>query len=119
MVVRCTRITRRSLFKKILFVIALITIYVYYKLLHLPSFYNEFLKYEQAPLSKEERRLEEKIRDYESKIIPNLGNYGEPAYLQGKEKELGEQALKKVALNTVLSDRTPLNRILKDPRNKK
>lgn len=62
---------------------------------------------------------EQKLKEYESKIIPNLGDNGDPAYLDGKEAQKGEEALKTFALNTVLSDRMPLNRKLRDPRNKK
>lgn len=69
--------------------------------------------------SKEQETYEKQLREYESKIVPKLGEFGEPAYLEGKDKEEGEKALKKVALNTVLSDRMPLNRTLRDPRHKK
>lgn len=62
--------------------------------------------------------MERTIAEYERKMVPGLGQDGEPAYLEGKEKALGEAALKTVALNTVLCDRVPLNRSLKDPRNK-
>lgn len=70
-------------------------------------------------LSKDALLFEKQLKAYESRIILNLGRNGEPAYLQGRDKEMGEEALKKVALNTVLSDRMPLNRTLKDPRHKK
>lgn len=70
-------------------------------------------------LSEEEKVFERKLRDYESRMIEGLGDGGEPAYLpEGEEKEAGERALKAVALNTVLSDRMPLKRKLKDFRNK-
>ncbi|CAG9834198.1 unnamed protein product [Diabrotica balteata] len=63
--------------------------------------------------------FEKRLRDYESRIIPNLGDNGEAAVLDGADAKAGEEALKKFALNTVLSDRVPLNRKLRDPRNKK
>uniref|UniRef100_A0A6P7FEL8 Polypeptide N-acetylgalactosaminyltransferase n=1 Tax=Diabrotica virgifera virgifera TaxID=50390 RepID=A0A6P7FEL8_DIAVI len=63
--------------------------------------------------------FEKRLRDYESRIIPNLGDNGEAAVLDGPDAKAGEEALKKFALNTVLSDRVPLNRKLRDPRNKK
>lgn len=70
-------------------------------------------------LTSNEEIFEKVLNDYESRIIPNLGNLGEAAHLEGKDKEDGEKALKKVALNTVLSDRIPLNRTLRDPRHSK
>lgn len=63
--------------------------------------------------------LEQKLVDYESRIIPGLGDNGEPAFLDGVDASEGEKALKKWALNYVLSDRMPLDRKLRDPRNKK
>lgn len=85
----------------------------------MPEFSDNGISRQSLQFTEEEWIWEKKIRDYESKIIPNLGNYGEPAYLQGEDKKKGEEALKKVALNTVLSDRMPLDRTLRDPRNKK
>lgn len=46
-----------------------------------------------------------------------MGEYGEPSFLYGDEKVKGDLALKKKALNTVLSDRISLKRTLADPRN--
>ncbi|KAJ8956321.1 hypothetical protein NQ318_015059 [Aromia moschata] len=63
--------------------------------------------------------FEQKLRDYESKIIANLGDDGDPAYLTGDDAKKGDESLKTFALNTVLSDRMPLDRKLRDPRNKK
>lgn len=101
--------------------LTLVSVFIYLKLLNLDKKYGYngslLFKYNEIPLSEEEQNWENIIKEYEQKIIPNLGNYGEPAYLGEKEKEEGEKALKKVALNTVLSDRMPLDRILKDPRN--
>lgn len=48
-----------------------------------------------------------------------LGEEGEAAFLDGQDAIDGEKALKKFALNTVLSDRMPLDRELRDPRNSK
>ncbi|KAJ8916512.1 hypothetical protein NQ315_000154 [Exocentrus adspersus] len=62
---------------------------------------------------------EKKLREYESAIVPNLGDNGEAAFLDGADALKGEKALKTFALNTVLSDRMPLDRKLRDPRNKK
>lgn len=67
----------------------------------------------------ENSEFERKILEYESRIIPGLGQYGEAAYLEGEDKEKGELMLKEVALNTVLSDRMPLDRKLRDPRHRK
>lgn len=63
--------------------------------------------------------FEKTLRDYESRIIANLGEGGDAAFLDGDDAKKGEIALKKFALNTVLSDRMPLDRKLRDPRNKK
>lgn len=59
---------------------------------------------------------EKAIREYESKVIKGLGGDGKAAYLDGDDKTLGELALKSVAMNTILSDRIPLDRTLKDVR---
>nr|CAI5825812.1 unnamed protein product [Callosobruchus analis] len=61
---------------------------------------------------------EMQLKDYENRIIAHLGENGDPAYLDGTDAKEGEKALKKIALNSVLSDRIPLNRKLRDPRNK-
>lgn len=63
--------------------------------------------------------LEQKLQEYESKIIPGLGDNGEPAFLDGIDAKEGDKALKTYALNYVLSDRMPLDRKLRDPRNKR
>lgn len=59
---------------------------------------------------------EKAIREYEARIIHGLGADGRAAYLNGEDKAMGELALKSVAINTVLSDRIPLDRPLRDPR---
>lgn len=120
MLIRWSR-SKQNILKVSLLLVTLVTVFIYLRLLklHKEQGHNgSFLfQYNEIPLSEEEEQWENKIREYEQRIIPNLGNYGEPSYLLGKEKEEGENALKKVALNTVLSDRMPLDRILKDPRN--
>lgn len=122
MLIRWSR-SKRNFLKAILLLLTLVTVFIYLKLskLHNEYGYNgvPFFKHNAIPLTEEEHKWEIQITEYERRIIPNIGNYGEPAYLQGKEKEEGEKALKKFALNTVLSDRMPLDRILKDPRNAK
>ncbi|KAL4712185.1 hypothetical protein ACJJTC_011046 [Scirpophaga incertulas] len=60
---------------------------------------------------------EKAILEDEAKIIPGLGEGGVAAYLVGKEKQLGEQSEKKLAINVYLSDRIAYNRSLKDYRN--
>ncbi|KAF5285214.1 hypothetical protein FQR65_LT13329 [Abscondita terminalis] len=76
-------------------------------------------QYQRLRAIEDDNVFEIKLRRYESRIVPNLGNNGEAAYLEDPaEKKAGDKALKKVALNTVLSDRMPLNRTLRDPRNR-
>lgn len=65
-----------------------------------------------------DNKEEKAIREYESKIIKGLGEDGKAAFLDGDEKALGELALKSVAMNTILSDRIPLDRPLRDMRHK-
>ncbi|KAK4877857.1 hypothetical protein RN001_010363 [Aquatica leii] len=107
---RCFRkrrhICRSFIYTLVIFAVVLIV----YRFFDVP-------KQERLAISSD-NAFEIKLRNYESKIIPNLGNNGEPAFLDGDEKKAGDEALKKVALNTVLSDRMPLNRTLRDPRNK-
>lgn len=59
---------------------------------------------------------EKQIREYESHIIVGLGNEGRASYLDDSDKEFGQLSLKMLAINTVLSDRIPLDRTLKDYR---
>lgn len=84
-----------------------------------------------------ENKLEQRLSEWESKIIlgktstgqchvmvlmtfsVGLGDNGEPAFLDGDDATEGEKSQKKFALNTVLSDRMPLDRKLRDPRNSK
>lgn len=62
-------------------------------------------------------RYEQRISKLERGVVPGLGDDGEPAYLYGKEKILGEAALAKKALNVVLSNKISLTRKLPDVRN--
>ncbi|XP_074026809.1 polypeptide N-acetylgalactosaminyltransferase 1 [Leptinotarsa decemlineata] len=81
---------------------------------------NENLESGQLVLDNNSTQIfEKKLTDYERRIIPNLGDNGDPSFLEGNDAKEGEKALKTFALNTVLSDRMPLNRKLRDPRNKK
>lgn len=56
---------------------------------------------------------ERQIQEDEAKIIPGLGEGGEPVQLSGEEKRLGEESEKKLAINVYLSDKIPYNRTLK------
>ncbi|CAH0548763.1 unnamed protein product [Brassicogethes aeneus] len=99
---------------KLLIVVFILILYV---LVYLKLFNNDISGF-NLPL-KFENEFEAILGPYEAKIIEKLGNNGEPAYLWGDEALEGEKALKKFALNTILSDRMPLDRKLKDPRNTK
>lgn len=65
----------------------------------------------------QKERYEEQILKLENYIVPGLGENGKPAYLYGKYKYQGEAALKKKALNVVLSNKISLSRKLPDIRN--
>lgn len=106
------RFVKRTRIKLLIWLTVVGIIFIYFKCFHKPE-KNEINYPPELQI------LEDKIRRYEGGIIPNLGNYGEPAFLKGPDKEKGEEALKHVALNTVLSDHMPLNRTLKDNRHKK
>ncbi|KAK5638663.1 hypothetical protein RI129_012958 [Pyrocoelia pectoralis] len=113
MFIKCIRM-RRLTCKGFLCIIVIFAIIFYIR--NIDDNHNSITREE---LTKEENVYEIKLRKYEEGMIPNLGNNGEAAYLENaKERKEGENALKKFALNTVLSDRMPLNRTLKDPRNK-
>lgn len=119
---RCPR-PKRNLVRCLVFVATALALFTYFRLL-LPKKGDE----DEEPMDEEavmqmymhDRKgwLERKIVQYERRIVPNLGHNGEPAYLEGNDKELGEKALKSVALNVVLCDKVPLNRTLRDPRNR-
>lgn len=119
---RCPR-PRRNLIRFFVIVAAVIAvIYLYYWRLLRANDGDEQQMDEQALMrlyrQNKDAWLEWKLRMYERRMVPNLGRDGEPAYLTGKAKEMGKKSLKKVALNTVLCDLMPLNRTLRDPRNK-
>lgn len=65
----------------------------------------------------QKERYEEQILKLEYNVVPGLGKNGEPAYLYGKDKSRGEAALKKKALNVILSNKISLTRKLPDIRN--
>lgn len=65
----------------------------------------------------QKERYEEQILKLEYNVVPGLGENGEPTYLYGKDKLRGEAALKKKALNVVLSNKISLTRNLPDIRN--
>ncbi|XP_060534269.1 polypeptide N-acetylgalactosaminyltransferase 1 isoform X1 [Cylas formicarius] len=114
MLIRCFRL-KRIYCKVLLLLTVLATVCL---LLYLRS------KLPNSPVpsrlvSKENYPFEQKLLAWESKIIKGLGDEGEPAFLDGEDAIEGEKALKKYALNTVLSDRMPLDRKLRDPRNRK
>lgn len=114
MLLKCPRIKR--VYWKILSIILIFAFVSFY----LKSFLNEKRGPNNfKPISKLAQVYEKEVKDYEDRIIPLLGHNGEPAYLEGKDAKDGEEALKKFALNTVLSDRMPLDRKLRDPRNPK
>lgn len=114
----CLRIKKIHL--KILSIIfSLLIFYFIYQLLAVKENAIAVVNGSGKLVSQQQVEYEKKLRDYESKIIPNLGDNGDPAYLEGKDAQDEEEALKTFALNTVLSDRMPLNRKLRDPRNKK
>lgn len=114
MLIRCIRLKR--IYIKLLFLLSLITFLVIIISKLLPkddTYHNSRLHLNITSI------LEQKLVDYESRIITGLGDNGEPAFLDGEDARKGEKALKKWALNYVLSDRMPLDRKLRDPRNKK
>lgn len=102
---KCFRIRTFFLFYLFTLVIFLIVYFVRY-----------YIREESWDLNSSDPE-ERAIREYESKIIRGLGADGKAAYLDGDDKALGELALKSVAMNTVLSDRIPLDRPLRDVRN--
>lgn len=118
---RCPR-PRRNFARFLIFIVAVVALLTYFRLL-LPKRDEDDEPMDETAvmkmyLSNKEGWLEREIARYERRILPNLGHDGEPAYLEGPEKQLGEKSLKTLALNTVLCDRVPLNRTLRDPRNK-
>lgn len=117
MLLKCIRI--KKIYARCIFILIIIVCLVIIISQYLPKdTYNN--SYTLSRVSSNLSQIfEKKLRDYERRIIPNLGDNGEAAFLDGTDAKEGEKALKKFALNTVLSDRMPLNRKLRDPRNKK
>ncbi|XP_019875284.2 polypeptide N-acetylgalactosaminyltransferase 1-like [Aethina tumida] len=107
MLLRCGRLKRIHIRLLILVAIVATVLFLYLRLLTVEGGYEVGNVYEV------------KLREYEAKIVVGLGDNGEPAFLEGKDAIDGDEALKTFALNTVLSDRMPLNRKLRDPRNRK
>ncbi|CAG9857597.1 unnamed protein product [Phyllotreta striolata] len=116
MLLRCFRL--KKIHVRCIFVITVVA----FSLLILPKLIREEppdVKERYKRIDNSSGTFELTLREYERRIVPNLGENGEPSYLDGEDAKRGEEALKKFALNTVLSDRLPLNRTLRDPRNKK
>ncbi|XP_066144540.1 polypeptide N-acetylgalactosaminyltransferase 1-like [Euwallacea fornicatus] len=116
MLVTCFRIKRIHM--KLLISLLIIGCVIIVYLRHKPANWVNLQVYEKLGLLGD-TPFEQQLREWESKIIPGLGDNGEPAYLDGEDLIAGERALKKLALNTVLSNRMPLDRKLRDPRNSK
>lgn len=120
MLLKCVRLKR--IYVKCFFLVLTVTFLVMF---YLKSTRNERADVEVVVgkktklISNLSSVYEKTLREYESKIIPNLGDNGEAAFLDGSDALKGEEALKTFALNTVLSDRMPLDRKLRDPRHKK
>lgn len=68
-------------------------------------------------LTEDEFTFERQIQSDEARIVPELGAMGQAVVLKGKEKKLGEESVKSLAMNVYLSDRIPYNRTLGDYRN--
>lgn len=117
MFIKCFRIRRGNL-KLVIVFITLIAVIIYVRQLRKGNALLP-MRLSGPGRGEEAARYEQFLREYEAKIIPNLGDDGMPALLEGAEREAGDAMLKKIALNSVLSDRIPLNRTLKDPRNPK
>ena len=52
----------------------------------------------------------------DAKIVPGLGEMGEPVVLQGREGEMGESVMKTEAFNLVVSDKISYTRQVPDTR---
>ena len=52
----------------------------------------------------------------EAKIVPGLGEKGEPVILQGREASLGEEIMKTEAFNLIVSDKISYTRQVPDTR---
>lgn len=64
-------------------------------------------------------KYEEEIRQDERRMVPGLGDNGEAVVLLDEEKILGDESLKKHALNTYLSSKISYNRTTPDVRSPK
>lgn len=117
MLIRCIRLKRIHIKLLFLFSVIVFVVIIISKLSPIDETSNPL--HPSKLLQNRTNILEQKLVEYESKIIPGLGDNGEPAFLDGVDAKEGEKALKTFALNYVLSDRMPLNRKLRDPRNKK
>lgn len=117
MLLKCVRLKRIHV--KCLFLVVVVTFLVMFYLKSKQNGKTDEVVKRGKFISNLSNVYEKKLREYESKIIPNLGDNGEPAFLDGSDALKGEEALKTFALNTVLSDRMPLDRKLRDPRHKK
>nr|CAI5825810.1 unnamed protein product [Callosobruchus analis] len=115
MLIKCVRL--RRLYTKLLFASSIL---IFMVVCFISFDLEDQIKYSKQNASTNLRiTYEMQLKDYENRIIAHLGENGDPAYLDGTDAKEGEKALKKIALNSVLSDRIPLNRKLRDPRNKK
>ena len=52
----------------------------------------------------------------EAKIVPGLGEMGEPVILEGREAEMGENIMKTEAFNLIVSDKISYTREVPDTR---
>lgn len=105
---------RSQKFVKIYVVVLTLFLILYFKQ-HILYFFGVNKWLENEALS-QINVYEKQIRDYESHIIVGLGNEGRASYLDDADKEFGQLSLKMLSVNTVLSDRIPLDRTLKDYR---
>lgn len=105
---------RSQKFVKIYVVVLTLFLILYFKQ-HILYFFGVNKWLENEVLS-QINVYEKQIRDYESHIIVGLGNEGRASYLDDADKEFGQLSLKMLSVNTVLSDRIPLDRTLKDYR---
>ncbi|GLV38381.1 Polypeptide N-Acetylgalactosaminyltransferase 1 [Carabus blaptoides fortunei] len=96
---------------KLYFAVLAILILIFFK----KQIFRAFGRFEDEDTNKLSI-YEKQIREYESHIISGLGNEGRASFLDDTDKEFGQLSLKIVAVNTVLSDRIPLDRTLKDYR---
>lgn len=113
MIVKCPVRLKRSTQRLLLVLTLLGVLFFYFRQL------NYLGNKGTSSFSGEDAIWEYKIAEYERRIIPGLGDLGFAAELEGLDRIEGEKTLKKVAINTVLSDRMPLNRSLRDPRHSK